>query len=438
MDGTRVGETGHQEWGVLRTSELEYELPEGLIATAPAEPRDSARLLVISRADATRREDRRVSDLPGLLSAGDLLLVNESKVIPARVLGHRKDTGGRVEGLYLGSTEDRSRTLDRDNAADSGDGIESVLAATGAHRHDGYANGRCWRLMLRGKRMKPGVVVVLHDHDGGESGVELHLISADHAEGEAGAWEAVANTPVGVSAMSVLERIGYAPLPPYILAARRRAEAAGEIERDGDMKGANDAEQSLSDQQHYQTVYANAASPGSVAAPTAGLHFTPGLLGSLERAGVKRASVTLHVGAGTFKPVQAEWLHEHPMHAEWCTVSAATAKAIVETRAKGGRVIAVGTTTARTLESFSRGEIERAARGEDSLAKWTRILISPGHEFVNLDGLMTNFHLPRSTLLALVGAMVEGGLPRMREVYRYAIGAGYRFYSYGDAMVILP
>jgi S-adenosylmethionine:tRNA ribosyltransferase-isomerase len=226
----------------------------------------------------------------------------------------------------------------------------------------------------------------------------------------------------------LLERVGLTPLPPYILAARRHQEV--EVADEEDRAG-------------YQTVYSRGAGAGdergSVAAPTAGLHFTPELLARLEAMGVERAAVTLEVGLGTFKPVEAEFVEDHAMHAEWCVVPRETARAISRARGRGGRVIAVGTTSARVLESFASVE-EMLERGEAGVS--TRILITPGYRFRNVDGLMTNFHLPRSTLMAMVAAFVErdgagDGVARLRGVYREALERGYRFYSYGDAMIVL-
>ncbi len=217
-------------------------------------------------------------------------------------------------------------------------------------------------------------------------------------------------------------------MPPYILSSRKREEEAGAPHPD-------DEAEALHDIETYQTIYADPARAGSVAAPTAGLHFTARLLEELAGMGVRTANVTLHVGMGTFKPIETEYVEEHPIHAEWCTLPAATAQAITRARRDGGRVIAVGTTSARTLESFD----DLHAIAED-VTKATRLLITPGYRFRNLDGLMTNFHLPRSTLLAMVGALLDGpdGLARLVGCYREAIGRGYRFFSFGDAMLVLP
>lgn len=435
---------------MLRTSDLDYELPEGRIATAPAEPRDSARLMVVRRdqrgASAVHAE---VRDLPRFLRRGDLLVVNTSRVIPARVVGERADTGGRVEGLYLGPA-----------------GVG--LVAEGHGGEPGASRGEtsttvappAWRMLLRGRRLRPGVSVTLRTPDGLTSGVVLRLVrkvearegvpeNAHHGQSPADfhgdvAWiaEAVdgAGKPLTEPAVTLLERCGLPPLPPYIRAARKRR---------------HEAETVPADSGSYQTVYAAAHQgarglargevgvgipDGSVAAPTAGLHFTPELLARLDEAGVERAEVVLHVGAGTFKPVEAEFVERHPIHAEWCEVPAATATRLAAARREGRRVIAVGTTSTRTLESFTPEDL----RGVGA-ARWTRLLITPGHRWQWVDGLMTNFHLPRSSLMALVAShlQVEGaaegdGVSRLLALYAEAVREGYRFYSYGDAMLVLP
>jgi len=407
---------------MLRTDELDYELPEELIATTPAEPRDSARLLVVSRGDPARLEHRVVRELPEVLrprGAGsgppDLLVTNSTRVLPARFRGVRVDTGGHVEGLYVGPGAGSSR----------------------------------WVVLLKMRRMKPDVLVRLFDRDGRRAGVSLRLI--ERADGhEGGAWVVtVESEDSEPSSRGVLERIGLTPLPPYILAARRRAHLEVEEGRD---------------RAAYQTVYATERGErpgfGSVAAPTAGLHFTPDLLARLEAAGVQRAEVTLDVGLGTFKPVETEFVEQHPMHAEWCGVPAETARAIERARsasdglragapatfgpladARGSsRIIAVGTTAARPLESFESPE-EMLRVG----SKETRLLITPGCRFRHVDALLTNFHLPRSTLMAMVAALLApvggdplAGVARLRGIYAAAVQERYRFYSYGDAMLILP
>ena len=370
----------------MRTDELDFHLPPERIATEPARPRDAARLLVVRRRGG-EPEDHRVRDLPSLLRRGDTLVLNDTAVHPARLIGRKLGGGGRVEGLFLAAVE----------------------------------LGR-WRVLLRGGRLRAGLVVHLDPPDAGGAGLEITLLDRD-----AEAW--IVGVDGEPDAAVALDRVGRTPLPPYILAALR---AAGIDVPDA------------ADRADYQPVHAAADRAGSVAAPTAGLHFTPELFEQLAAAGIDRRLLTLHVGEGTFRPVTADTLEEHRMHAEWCSVPPAVLDAI---RGRGGggvpggpgvpgdapRVIAVGTTSVRALESVPHPAPDPAA---GPWAGWTDILIQPGWRFRHLDGMLTNFHLPRSTLIALVAAML--GLERTLEVYRLAVDRGYRFYSYGDAMLILP
>lgn len=402
--------------GGLAVGELMYELAPGALATTAAEPRDAARMLVVWRSDPGRIEDRAVRDLPGLLPAGMVMVRNVSRVLAARLAGVRRDTGGRAEGLYLSGT------------------------------HDG--GSRRWRMYLRMKRPRAGAVVdVCLEGDGCvASGVWLELLRPDPSE--PGVWDVAVHGVAGDSAVAagvgdvggeaggggegcvsdaaVLERVGRAPLPPYILSARARGGPG-----DAGVEGAGD-------RARYQAVYAGSEA-GSVAAPTAGLHMTPGLIEELVGRGVAMADVVLHVGAGTFKPVTASYMEDHAMHAEWCRVPAATRRLVAEARAG---VLAVGTTSVRALESFPGllgGDLGADLEGR------TRLLITPGHRFRHVDALLTNFHLPGSTLMALVAALLaQGGEPASRSasrlvgLYQGAMARGYRFYSYGDAMLILP
>jgi len=356
----------------MRTDSLDYDLPAELIADRPAERRDDARLLVVSRSEPGRREHRRARELPDLLTAGDALILNDARVLRARVEGARADTGGRVEGLFLGADAD---------------------------------DGSFWRLMLRASnRLRPGLRIDL----GPDASIEL--IERD----EQGVWTARARTPHATAA-EALEAIGRTPLPPYILQARKQrgvpVEDPADVER-------------------YQTVYADGRA-GSVAAPTAGLHFTPELLERARARGVSTHRLTLDVGAGTFKPVETEALEDHPMHAETIHVPGSTLRAVEAAREAGARAVVVGTTSARALESVPTGH-------EGDWIGSTDLLIAPGHEWKRVDALLTNFHLPRSTLLAMVGALFPGGVPELLSIYGEAIAGGYRFYSYGDAMLILP
>lgn len=347
-------------------SAYDYELPEQLIAKQPAEQRDQARLLVLDRATQTLSHST-VADLPSFLKPGDCLVLNNTRVLPARLLGTRAATGGKWEGLFLATT----------------------------------ANGE-WQFIAqtRGK-IQPGEVISIASihHAADLPPLELKLLSRS----DDGVWDAVPSR--SEPAEEVLQQYGTLPLPPYM--QRKVAEA--------------------SDWERYQTTYAERL--GSVAAPTAGLHFTPELLRRCQEVGIETVRVTLHVGIGTFKPIAVEKLSEHQMHSEWCEVSAETAQCIRATRARGGRVVVVGTTSVRTLESASQ-------TGE--LAAWsghTRLFIRPPYQFRSVDCLLTNFHLPKSTLLVLVSTLA--GRDFIRRAYQTAIDESYRFYSYGDAMLIL-
>lgn len=358
----------------MRVDELDYDLPDDRIATRPMEPRDAARMMVVSR-EGELIEHAQVRDLPRFLRAGDCLVFNDTAVCPARLVGHRADTGGRVEGLYLEPARDD-----------------------------------LWRCLLRSNgKLRTGQVIELLGPDETPTGDAITLVARDEE-----AWLA---RPVGDDPTeTILDRSGRTPLPPYILKARH----------DG-TPGDDEA-----DRAWYQTVYADLARRRSVAAPTAGLHFTDDLLRRIEAAGVERARVTLHVGAGTFQPIKTDRVEDHPMHAEWFDVTAGMVRAIADAKRRGGRIIAVGTTTVRTLESLPASLRENP---EDHAGS-TNLLIAPPHAFRWVDGMLTNFHLPRSTLLALVGAMI--GLDRLKSLYAEAVRTGYRFYSYGDAMLILP
>lgn len=383
----------------MRTDELDFELPDGLIATKPIEPRDSSRLLVVQRSDPARLEHRVFRELPGLLGAEDLLVFNRSRVVPARLIGENARSGGRFEGLFLRAIEPRSGV--------SGHAIE-------------------WVVLIKAKRVKPAKRYALYTHAGERSGIELETVERADEEGP-GAWR-VRVQGVDLATHEVLGQVGRTPLPPYILAQRKA--------RDEDPGDAYD-------RSHYQTTYASETESGSVAAPTAGLHFTPGVIDSLHAKGIGTTQVTLHVGAGTFKPVETETLEDHPMHHEWCALGdAAGCFPPDRVSERGRRVIAVGTTSARTLESYARlheADPDRPLPERHS----TDILIAPGYRWRWVDGMVTNFHLPRSTLLAMIAGLLDvpgevDGLERVHAIYREAIAQRYRFYSYGDAMLILP
>jgi S-adenosylmethionine:tRNA ribosyltransferase-isomerase len=339
----------------------DYALPSEAIAQEPAEPRDAARLLVLDRATGTRGEAR-VGDLPGLLRPGDCLVVNDTRVIPARLLGRLEGTERAVEVLLL-------------------------------HEADGGA----WEALVRpGRRCRPGTRLVLGD------GAARAVVTGAREDGRR---LLQVDAPGGVRGL--LARHGLPPLPPYI---RHYRKPGGE------------------DWTRYQTVYAR--EDGAVAAPTAGLHFTTGLLARLAAAGVERHALTLHVGPGTFRPVRAARVRDHRVEAERYEVPAATAAAVTRARREGRRVVAVGTTTVRALETAADGRGGVAAG-----AGWSELTITPGHAFHVVDALLTNFHLPRSSLLLLVSAFA--GRERILAAYAQAVAAGYRFYSYGDAMLVL-
>ena len=371
----------------MLTADLEYDLPPQLIATEPATPRDSAKLLIVDR-HTGQAQHHRVRDLPQLVQQrphpintpqpNDLLVFNQTRVLPASFTAQREQTQGQVRGLYL-NTPDRP-------------------------------DGCYWEVMLESRgKLREGEHLRLDE--------QARLTLAEKLE--QGRWIAKLDCPD--STMDLLERIGSPPLPPYIRKQRRHL---------------NQPETQPGDTDRYNTVFAN--DPGSVAAPTAGLHFTPALLDQLDHADIQRATVTLHIGLGTFVPVRTENLEDHAIHSEWLRVPAATLTAIQNTRAQGGRVIPVGTTTVRALESLPE---ELPSSGDFSTQ--TRLFITPstpgtpGFSFRFTDALLTNFHLPRSTLLAMVAALPGVGLDQLKRWYQIAIEHEYRFYSYGDAMLIV-
>ena len=354
----------------MNVSDFDFDLPESLIAQEAAD-RGRSRLLVLPRQTAAV-EHAMFADLGRYLRAGDLLVLNDTRVFPARLIGRRDPSGGEVECLLMG----RPRPLE-----------------------DAEPRAEEWDALVHpGQKLKPGARMVFDGPD-----TVLHgEVLARRFQGRRTVrlWTADSG---GVAA--VVDRIGHVPLPPYIKREDR-----------------------LADRERYQTVYA--AERGSIAAPTAGLHFTAGQLEALRAAGIEQATVTLHVGYGTFKPVRVDRVEEHEVDPEAYTVTAEAAAALTRARLAGRRVIAVGTTTVRVLESLAipaGGEVH-AASGE------TRLFIHPGHPFRVVDGLITNFHLPRSSLLMLVAAFA--GRERLLEAYREAVMHGYRFYSYGDAMLI--
>jgi S-adenosylmethionine:tRNA ribosyltransferase-isomerase len=343
-------------------ADYDYELPRELIAQHPLPQRSDARLLVVNR-EARSWQHRHVRDLPEVLRPGDCLVLNDSRVVPARLLGFRTNTLGRWEGLFLSQQTDGA-----------------------------------WRLLCKSRgHLQPGESITLVNAEG-QDDARLALLE----KLPDGVW--LAQPLVDEETFALLDRVGFVPLPPYI--------------RGGKMLPP--------DRERYQTVYAQR--PGSIAAPTAGLHFTPVLLEQVQQRGVAVARVTLHVGLGTFRPIQCQRLEEHEMHSEWGEIGDEAVAAIHRCRQADGRVVAVGTTSMRVLETAANDGELRPWRGE------TRLFIRPGHRFQIVDALLTNFHLPRSTLLVLVRTF--GGDELIRAAYEEAVRQRYRFYSYGDAMLI--
>lgn len=348
---------------MTQLSDYDYELPRDLIAQQPLATRSDARLMIVDRGRNTI-DHAYIRDLPELLQPSDLLVVNDTRVIPARLVGRRERTGARWTGLYLQSDEQ---------------GAWQILSKT------------------RGK-LEAGEAIQVLSWDLRDT-IRLRLLTPLAG----GAW-AVRPEPLG-EPLELLKRVGRVPLPPYI--------------RDGEMTDEDEAA--------YQTVFAQTA--GAVAAPTAGLHFTPELLTKLEKRGIQKTAVTLHVGIGTFRPVTVEKLEDHIMHSEWATVSQATVDQLTKTRGAGQRVVAVGTTVVRTLESAAQSGTLQSFTGQ------TDLFIRPPYEIKTVDALLTNFHLPKSTLLVLVRTF--GGDALLKRAYKLAIDQQYRFFSYGDAMLII-
>lgn len=345
-------------------SAYDYDLPDELIATVPAARRDQSRLLVVDR-EAETIAHHQFSDLPSLLRPHDLLVMNNTRVVPAKLNGRRVSTGGKWEGLYLRDDEHGS-----------------------------------WRIIgkTRGKLL-PGEEIVLQSANSG-SNAELRLKLIE--KGTGGEW--IVKPQSNESTIELLQQFGTMPLPHYM---QREAEQA--------------------DFDRYQTTYAER--PGAVAAPTAGLHFTPEVFEECQRRGIERSMVTLHVGLGTFRPVKVDRLDEHEMHYEWCELPVETATQIQATQREGGRIVAVGTTSVRTLEAAAACGALQPWQGE------TNLFIRPPYQFQVVDALLTNFHLPKSTLLVLVSTFANREL--ILRAYAEAIAQRYRFFSYGDAMLIL-
>lgn len=347
----------------MLVSEFDYILPENLIAQEPAPERDSSKLMVLNRADGALRH-RAFRDIPAILKPGDLLVMNDTRVFPARLFGHR-GSGGKVEALILGEDP----------------------------------QGRLRTLLKTGGRVHPGEIIAL----AGDK-LRIRVLEKD----ETGAWSFVA---LCEDFWAELEKLGKVPLPPY-------------IRRDYDS-----SRDDSSDEERYQTVYARRR--GSAAAPTAGLHFTPALLETLASRGIETCFLTLHIGYETFRPVKEDKVEDHVMHSEFYSVPAETLVALEQAKENNRRIIAVGTTVCRVLETLARA----GTKNKTGMTGWTDIFIYPGFEFRTVDAMVTNFHLPRSTLLMLVAAFA--GTERILTAYHEAVRLNYRFYSYGDAMLII-
>ncbi len=357
----------------MKTSDFDYYLPKELIAQSPIEPRDASRLMVLDRRTGAI-EHRTFRDLADYLAVGDVLICNESRVVPARLFGRKVPTGGKVELLLV---------------AKRGEQV--------------------WEVLTKGRKVRVGTQVEL-DRDGGKG-----LVGEVVEQAGEGARLIEFESPIE----PLLDELGVVPLPPYI-------------------------HEPLEEPERYQTIYARVK--GSVAAPTAGLHFTPQLMKELEVKGVEFAFVTLHIGLDTFRPVRTEKVEDHPMHSEYCQLSPEVAEQINRAKAEGGRIIAVGTTSVRVLETTirpkskiqspkSNSNLQPGTCNLEPFSGWTDLFIYPGYQFRAVDALITNFHLPRSTLLMLVAAFT--GKELIDRAYREAIQRGYRFYSFGDAMLIL-
>ncbi|MBF2001509.1 MAG: tRNA preQ1(34) S-adenosylmethionine ribosyltransferase-isomerase QueA [Synechococcales cyanobacterium M58_A2018_015] len=347
----------------LLLSAYDYYLPEERIAQNPAVPRDSSRLLVVDAFPEYRHH--RFRDLPELLRPGDLLVLNNTRVLPARLYGHKvgqNADGAKIEVLLLEEQQPN-----------------------------------CWLALVKpGRRLKPGALIAFGE-------VEPLRATVQSVDAATGGRLLQFHPPEGQSLLSLISQLGEVPLPPYITDTQAAPE-------------------------QYQTVYASR--PGAAAAPTAGLHFTPELLDRLQATGIDQAFITLHVGVGTFRPVESENITSHTMHGEWLEVPAETVEKIRQTQAQGGRIIAVGTTVVRALEGAAQSGTLQPYSGK------TELYIYPGYSWKVVEGLITNFHLPKSSLMMLVSALI--GRRRLLDLYQVAVNESYRFYSFGDAMLILP
>ena len=387
----------------MKLSNFDYNLPRALIAQEPMKPRDHSRLLLLDKKTG-KIEHKNFYDLPDYLEKGDVLVLNNSKVFPARLIGQRKGSGGRVEIFLLRRHETHPPSGKPEGPLSRGD-LREV-----------------WQCLVGGHRRKEGLIIEFNGRDEATSRLTAEVIGNNRD----GTFDVAFNRQ-GKDLMNIVNRIGQTPLPPYIKRSGR------------------DALQCVStdDKNTYQTVYADDKKIGSVAAPTAGFHFTPGLIDKLKKKGVQFEYVTLHVGLGTFAPVKADDITKHQMHAEWVEINKETVERLNNAVKKKKRIIAVGTTSVRSLEAFQKeiGNWKLSARGGSALrgeignlSGWVNIFIYPGYEFRIVDAMITNFHLPKSTLLMLVSAFA--GKENIFNAYDEAIRKKYRFYSYGDAMLI--
>lgn len=385
-----------------------YELPEENIASSPAVRRDHSRLLVLDKTSASV-EHRQFFDIIDYLRAGDVLVMNNSKVIPARLIGRKAGSGGKVEVFLHRQAKAKDKTVRTDTPTTTNIGRDALPGRLPTKKTSQVK----WECLIGAKNIKAGQIIEFSD----ELSAEVIRNNED------GTW-LIAFNQAEPKFMELVERIGQVPLPPYIEKLRPEKKA------------------SVSDTENYQTVYADDEKRGSVAAPTAGLHFTPELMERIRAKGVSIEFVTLYVGLGTFAPVKTSDIREHEMHSEYVEIGAETLARIIAAKAKGARVIAVGTTSARTLESLAEKieikekdfSFEANKVNNTDLSFWTNIFIYPGYKFTLVDAMITNFHLPESSLIMLVAALA--GRENIMRAYGEAIKDGYRFYSYGDAMLI--
>jgi len=379
----------------MKLEDFNYRLPKNLIAQTPVKPRDQSRLLVLNR-EATQITDKFFYNITDYLHKGDVLVLNNSKVFPARLIGRKIPTGGKIEVFLLRKIPPLNLPL-------------SPAIKDGVNKGEKKRGGEVWQCLIGNHGRKENLIVEF----------KLGLTAEILKNNRDGSWLVKFNKG-GKELMKVVNQIGQVPLPPYI---KRKRDSIASLQNDSS---------------NYQTVYADDKKIGSVAAPTAGLHFTPALLKKIKNKGVQIEYVTLYVGLGTFAPVKVDDITKHKMHPEWVEVSADAIKRIFQAKSEGRRIIAVGTTSVRTLESVFKNKRSLTSNLEVKLqrdyADWINLFIYPGYKFRIVDAMITNFHLPKSTLLMLVSALA--GRKNILKAYKHAIRKKYRFYSYGDAMFI--